>query len=138
MGEQFILRIQRIRRRGSLLVSGAEQHQPVQMFDAPARADEFRSQPIEQSRVARRITARAEISRGPHQGLTEMLHPDAIDKNARGERIGAGSNRLSKLEPPAALREWARLATAEQAHEGAWNRVAQARGIAAFENVRLV
>src|SRR2546422_7462649 len=40
----------------------------------------------------------AEIARGVHQSVPEMVLPDAIDHHARGERIGGIGDPLSQRE----------------------------------------
>ncbi len=51
------------------------------MLDEPA------GQPVQQLRMGRRFTHRAEVARCPHQTDTEMILPDAVDDHASGQRV---------------------------------------------------
>ena len=80
---------------GGLPVRRRRHHQADQLFDVPAGLAEFHGQPVEQLRVRRRLALRSEIFRRLHQAGSENLLPEAIDRDARGQRIGRIDNPLS-------------------------------------------
>ena len=55
------------------------------MFDTPAASDELPSEPIEQFRIAGALTLRAEIVGCGNDAAAEMVLPDAVDHDSRGE-----------------------------------------------------
>ncbi len=55
--------------------------------------------------MRRRIAAQAEIARCPHQAGAEVMQPDAIDQDARRQRIITIRNSASQLQAAAALTE---------------------------------
>ena len=54
--------------------------------------------------MRRRLALRSEIFRRLHQAGPENLLPEAIDRDARGQRIGGIDNPLSEAEPVARQR----------------------------------
>ena len=59
----------------------------MQFLQAPAIGDEAMGQPVEQLGMRRLLAQLAEVARGGHQPAAEMILPDAVDDDARGERI---------------------------------------------------
>ncbi len=56
-------------------------------LQAPVLANQLPSQPVEQFRMRRQRPGAAEIARGCHQSLSEVVLPQAVDQNPRGERV---------------------------------------------------
>ena len=87
-----------------LLISLRMQNQPVQCFDRPAALDESGRQKVEQRGMGRTGAAGTEVVLGPHQSVTEMMLPDAIDDHTgrKGTGIRAGDPR-GQFAPAASL-----------------------------------
>ena len=75
----------------ALAVDRRRRDQTMQMFDAPTLLDEFAGQPIKQFRMRWPSTTRAEVRGRADQSAAEMMHPNTVDKNARDQRMRAGS-----------------------------------------------
>ena len=59
----------------------------MQVLGAAAGAQELGRQPVEQLGMRRRRALDAEVARRRHQAAAEMVLPDAIDPDARRQRI---------------------------------------------------
>ena len=57
------------------------------MFVAPAAANEFVGEPVEESRVRGALTLRVEITRRRHDASTEEVVPEAIHHDPCRERV---------------------------------------------------
>ena len=101
-------------------------------FHAPLPLDEFASQPIQQLGMGGRHSSLAEIAGRAHDALAEMMLPDAVHHDARGERVVGRGDPIGKAAPAIArfgvrrrLREWSlargrdRCVTAAPAGEAA-------------------
>src|SRR5262245_22726388 len=84
--------------------------------------------------MGRALASRAEVFRRRHQALSEILLPDAIDDDARGQWIVLVHYPFRQAEP--VWRSVFRERMKRGGNAGA-DRVAGALPIAAFENVRL-
>ena len=73
--------------RAALLIGAGEHHQTMELLDRPTLFHKTRGQIIEQFGMSRRIGPQTEIARGPDQWRAEMIHPNAIDEDARSQRI---------------------------------------------------
>ena len=82
----------------------------MQPFQRPAIRDESRSEIVEQFRMRRLFTHRAELTRRRHKPAAKMMPPHSVHDDARGERSGVLDDRLREFEPSAAGGEFARLA----------------------------
>ena len=69
-------------------------------FEAPARVDEFRREPIEQFRMACGEAGGAEVIRRGDKPATEAVLPEPIDGDAGRERIGGTCDPLGQRPPP--------------------------------------
>src|SRR5262249_45173462 len=56
------------------------------------------------------IAARAEIARREDDWLAEVVGPDPVDEDARGERVVGRNDRLRQLETTASVGKWLTLA----------------------------
>src|SRR2546428_335391 len=79
-------------RRGFLILSrlapcAGSEDQPVDRFDAPALLNEPAGQPVEQFRMRGTLAIAAKVVHGAHNAFTEMVLPDSVDHDARGERV---------------------------------------------------
>ena len=75
---------------GRLAIGGRGDHQFEKPFHVPARFAELDRQPIEQFRMRRQLAADAEVAGGADQARAEHFLPEAIDGDARRQRmIGA-------------------------------------------------
>ena len=85
------------------------------------------SQPaaIEQCRVTGAISNAAEIARSAHDAGAEMMLPDAIGHDARGEGIGGADDSLRQVQSATACSERLRLTRAEDGEKMARNFFAQ-------------
>ena len=69
-------------------------------FEAPARVDEFRREPIEQFRMACGEAGGAEVIRRGDKPATEAVLPEPIDGDTGRERIGGTGDPLRQRPPP--------------------------------------
>ena len=60
---------------------------PMHRLDRPSRFDEPGGEPVEQGRVCRPLAALAEVVGRANETLAEVVLPDPIDHDARGERV---------------------------------------------------
>ena len=52
-----------------------------------------------------RVAAQAEVAGCSHQALAEVVHPDAVDHDARGQRVVLAGDGPGQFQPAAALAE---------------------------------
>jgi hypothetical protein len=71
-------------------------------LDRPAALDEAAGQPVEQLRMGGRLSQAPEIARRAHEALPEMVLPEAVDQDARRERMLGGGQPARELQPAAA------------------------------------
>src|SRR5688572_19844808 len=90
------------------------------MFHAPAGADEFRGQRIEQFRMRGWNAELPEVVWRAYEAFAEVILPDAVDHHARGERIVGAGDPARELEPSAAGLD-DRMAPDQQRRHGARN-----------------
>ena len=126
------------RRTAGLLVGGRSHDEAVQPLDRPAVLDEIAGQPVEQVGVGRRLGAQAEVAGGLDQSAAEVVGPDPVDDDPRGERIVGGDDGLGQLQPAGAVGEGPGFAAAEQLDEAAVHGVAPAVFVAADVDVGVV
>ena len=55
--------------------------------------------------MRRRLAEQAEVARRADEAEAEMVLPDAVDHDARGQRIVLVGDRVRQFQPAAALRE---------------------------------
>ena len=77
----------------------------MQRLRAPAALDERSRQIIEQGAMHRLCRPHTEIARRADQGLAEMMQPEAVDIDARGEGVVRAGDGASQFQSPAAVRE---------------------------------
>ena len=77
----------------------------MEFFQRPAVLDEGRGEPIEQLRVRGLVADHAEIARRARERLAEVVLPDAVHEDARGERIGGIGDGVGELAATAACAE---------------------------------
>ena len=53
--------------------------------------------------MRRRIAADAEVAGRADERRIEVVHPEAVDDDAGGERVVIGDDRLGQFQPAAAL-----------------------------------
>src|SRR5687767_15059392 len=87
--------------------------------------------------MRRRLAARAEVARRAHEAVAEVILPDAIDHDARGEGVVLAGDRFRELEASAAACEWLAVGARDDRGELPRDFLARAGGIAANENFRL-
>jgi hypothetical protein len=63
------------------------------------------SQPVEQFGVAGPFAQDAEVAASGHQPAAEVVLPDTVDHDPRGQRVVARGDRTGELEPAAAARK---------------------------------
>ena len=71
----------------ALPIGLAGDHQAQHGFHIPPAGNKFRCQPVDQFRMARRLTLRTKILRRAHQTGAKQHLPIAIDGHTRGQRI---------------------------------------------------
>ena len=89
------------------LVRRGEHDLAMHGLDRPLVLDEAARQIIEQLRMRGTLAQLAEIAGRAHDSLAEMMLPDAIHHDARGQRIARIGDRLGQVQPAAAVRETA-------------------------------
>src|SRR5215470_9576806 len=104
------------------------------MFYAPAAFDEFNRQPVEQFGMRRALASRAEIFGRRYQSLSEILLPDAVDNDARGQRVVPVHDPFRQAEP---VRRRVFREGVQRGGNARADGVAGALPIAAFEDARL-
>ena len=115
------------------------QNQSVERFDRPTALDESGGQKIEQRRMGRTGTADTEVVLGPHQSITKMMLPDAIDDHARRKRSGIRAGDPSgQFSSPASLLIDRKPLAAEDLEKSTWDFRAQAGRLAAKLNPRVL
>ena len=72
----------------------------MQSFDLPAMLDEVRGQPVEEFGVGWLVALGAEIVRCFDNPFSEVRLPDAIDDDARGQRVVITGDPFSQSESP--------------------------------------
>ena len=77
----------RIRQRGAAPVGLAGHDEPVHGLDRPALLHQRRGQPVEQFRMRGFFARAAEVVGIAGQRLAEVPEPEAVDPDARGQRI---------------------------------------------------
>src|SRR4051812_10930350 len=87
--------------------------------------------------MARRFRAQTKIARRPDQSRAEMMLPEAIHHDARGERVVGAGDGSCEFEPAAALVEGLALRPGNHFQELARHFLTEARGAAAFEDTRI-
>ncbi len=86
-GQQPVVGIafqERLRDVGRLAVGPGEQHRLEKSPDVPAGGDELRGEPVEQLRMGRPFTLRAEVLGGLHQAGSEEHLPVAVHRDPGG------------------------------------------------------
>ena len=87
-------------------------HQPVHRLDAPAALDELGREPVEQFRMRRPLAHLAEVARRAHDAFAEVMLPDPVHHDARGQRILRRRKPLGESAPPPG--RWSRPAAARE------------------------
>ena len=59
----------------------------MERFHVPVEANQFRGQPVEKFRMRRPFAAAAEVFRRPDQASAEMMLPEPIRRDARGQCV---------------------------------------------------
>ena len=104
--QQFVARVGgsqlgRLARR--LAIGGRGHDQGVERLDAPPLADEFGREPVEQLRMGWGHARTAEVVRGGDDPVAEVLLPDPVDEDPRGQgMIGPGEPAREGEPPPRA------------------------------------
>ena len=88
--------------------------------------------------MARRIGLHAKIVGGGDDALAKMMQPDAVDQDARGQRIGGVDNREGQFEAAAAVAEGHGVRPGKNLQKSARNNLALVLLLAAQENGRIV
>ena len=109
----------------------------MQLLERPAARDELTRQMIEQFRVSRSFASQSEIAGRSHQTGSEVVHPDAIDDDSRGERVVGTGNRPREFQPSAAVLKRLPLAASQRGQELSRRDLTGMAGVAANENVRV-
>src|SRR5215468_5766445 len=104
------------------------------MFYAPAAFDELDRQPVEQFGMGRALTSRAEVFRRRYQSSAEILLPDAIDDDARGQRVVSVDDPFRQAEP---VRRRVFRERVQRGGDARADGVPGSLPIAAFEDARL-
>src|SRR6185503_16028725 len=84
-----------------------------------------------------RFAARTEITRGPDQTLAEVMQPDAVDHDTRGERILVACDGLGQFQSPAAVCKRFPVVASQNLQKLTWHFLAFVRRIAPHENARV-
>ena len=109
----------------------------MQRLEAPAAGDEFGRQPVQQLRMRRRIRADSKISGSRDETRSEMMRPDAIHHDPRGQWIGGINDGLRHFQPPAAVFKGFAIRSGQQREKLTRNIVALVRRVASFEDSRI-
>ena len=120
-----------------LLVYGGLHDQPVQVFDGPTVFHEVIGQVVQHGGMRGRGRADAEIARSGYQRAVEMVHPDAVDHHARGQRIILAGDGLGQLQAAAALFKGLPLSIGKHPKEPPRHLLAPPVGVAPLEDHRL-
>lgn len=70
----------------------------MHLLERPAAPDELAREPVEELRVRGRAALRAERVRRLDNALAEVMHPNAVRDDARGERVIRAGNPLCQLQ----------------------------------------
>ena len=132
-GEQRVVRVLgegvRVTRAGEAV--GAREHDgAVQFFHRPAFGDEARGEPVEQFGMGRWLALFAKIVRRRDESFSEMLLPDAVRHDARGERIGRVEQPVGEAQASAGFIVGRKLRAAEHGEKMAAHDFAGFGGIA--------
>ena len=76
----------------------------MQRFQTPALPNEFAREPIEQFGVTRLVARFAKVADAANQALSEVMFPNAIDDDSRGQSACGGiglSQPASERQSPA-------------------------------------
>src|SRR5439155_17941304 len=80
----------------------------------------------------------AEVVRRTDQAVAEVMLPDAVHHDARGERVAGVGDFLSDLEPAAAGSDWGLILSRDRLQKAPRRRIAQALMIAANVDAHIV
>ena len=100
-----------------LTIGRREQDLLVHLLDRPAAFDEGGGHPVEELGVARGFGHITEVIRRGHDADAEVVHPEAIHQDARGERIGATGNSQGEFAAAAAFVERQAVGASEHLEE---------------------
>ena len=84
-----------------LPVGGGEHEHLVEALQLPSVFREVTGQPVQEIRVGGPEAEPAEVRRGRDQARSKMVHPDAVDEDARNERVGPVGQPAGVGEPAA-------------------------------------
>ena len=115
-----------------------QHHLAVHRFHRPAAFAEAPGQVVEKLRVRWPVAGLAEIVDRPHQSLAEMMLPDAVHHDARGQRIIRTEQRLGQFQASAAIRIRRRLVRGQHVQKSAGSLSAWIEVIAAQVDAQVV
>ena len=75
-------------------------------FGRPPALDEARGEIVEQFRMAGAFAHASEVARRVYDAAAEVVQPNAVDHDPRGERIVVTCDGLGQVEPAASGLEW--------------------------------
>ena len=120
---------------GGLLVGGGEEDAAVEFFERPAGGDEVDGEGIEEFGMGGQIAAEAEVAGGGDEAGAEVVHPDAVDEDAGGERVVGVDEGLGEFEAAGAVGKGLLVAAAEAGEGAGRGECAGVVGVAAEEDV---
>src|SRR6185369_11933015 len=94
----------------ALAVRGREDDEAVNVFEGPCTpcgpslSNEFRCEPVEQFGVRRPSAVEAEVVGCVDEAHAEVVMPEAVDYNARGERVVSIGNPVGEFGPSLSVR----------------------------------
>ena len=103
----------------------------------PAVVHELRREVVQQLRMARRLGLHAQVVRRADEALAEVVHPEAVDRHAGGQRVVAAGDRLGQLQPAAPLGEGLAVRPGEDLQEPPGDDRPAVLRLAADEDVRV-
>src|SRR5580658_5964949 len=89
----------------------------MQALDRPVVGHERRCEVVEQLGMRGRGGPHPEIAGRLNERLPEMMHPNAVDEYARGERIVSRGDRSSQIQATAAVSERQLVITGQNPQE---------------------
>src|SRR5277367_6781103 len=84
--------------------------------------------------MGRRVGSQAEVTRRRDQWCAEVMQPNPIDQNARGQWVILAADGLRQLEPPAALAKRCSVRSSNQLEKLTWGLRSTIVGIPANEH----
>src|SRR5262245_29844862 len=119
------------------LIRTRKQDQAMHGLDRPAALDKTRRQKIQQLRVSGTLADRTPVVGRTHQALVEMPLPDAVDHDARGQRMRGTGQPARQLDPSTTVVNLGAVISAQRPWEAFLDRIARIVRVSAYEHFLL-